>query len=271
MWRVKPEPPSTCRQSKKWSRSPGSSPFFGVFCSLNVWAWNHKVRRGKEQWQRWIFHGDPAWSHGCWPCFSSETWSKHGTDCRSWGSSLFLSIFFASLLQNRTGWQCIMHGASCVEWERTVGPEGSAGEKKSVQIHILQRWSPGTSTGGDGGKRLVCLCPRSSVPAFVLKITINSGFLVHLRRQATTALFHLSVDIYRSPTVASGVTFAECIKWQRVTVSSSRRTDLTFSSAAIFLSVGGAEASLGIEVTCLTDVMIYQFGLCCVNSFSLAT
>lgn len=164
-----------------------------------------------------------------------------------------------------------MHGASCVEWERTVGPEGSAGEKKSVQIHILQRWSPGTSTGGDGGKRLVCLCPRSSVPAFVLKITINSGFLVHLRRQATTALFHLSVDIYRSPTVASGVTFAECIKWQRVTVSSSRRTDLTFSSAAIFLPVGGAEASLDIEVTCLTDVMIYQFGLCCVNSFSLAT
>lgn len=32
-----------------------------------------------------------------------------------------------------------MHGASCVELERTAGPQGSAGEKKSVQIHILQR------------------------------------------------------------------------------------------------------------------------------------
>lgn len=184
--------------------------------------------------------------------------------------ALYFSLFFASLLQNRTGWRCIMHGASCVERERTVGPEGSAGEKECPDSHSAV-WSPGTSTGGDGGKRLVCPRPHFSVPAFVLKITINSGFLVHLRNEATTALFRLSVHIYRNPAVAYGITFAECIKWRRVTVSSSLRTDLTFSSTAIFLPVGGGEASLGIEVTCLTYVMIYQFGLYCVNSFSLAT
>lgn len=157
-----------------------------------------------------------------------------------------------------------------MERERTVGPEGSAGEKECPDSHSAA-WSPGTSAGGDGGKRLVCPCPHFSVPVFGLKITINSGFLVHLRHEATTALFHLSVHIYRNPAVAYGVTIAECIKWRRVTVSSSLCTDLTFSSAAIFLPVGGAEASLGIEVTCLTYVVIYQFGLDCVNSFSLTT
>lgn len=163
-----------------------------------------------------------------------------------------------------------MHGASCVERERTVGPEGSAGEKECPDSHSAA-WSPGASTGGDGGKRLVCPCPHFSVPAFALKITMNSGFPVHLRHEAATALFPLLVHIYRKPAVAYGATFAECINRRRVTVSSSLRTDLTFSSAAIFLPAGGAEASLGIEVTCSTYVMIYQFGLYCVNSFSLAT
>lgn len=58
-----------------------------------------------------------------------------------------------------------MHGASCVELERTAGPGGSAGEKKSVQIHILQRGARTRQWGGDGGKRLVCPRPRRSAAA----------------------------------------------------------------------------------------------------------
>lgn len=149
-----------------------------------------------------------------------------------------------------------------------MGPEGSAGEKECPDSHSAA-WRPGTPTGGDGGKRLVCPCPHFSVPAFGLNMTINSGFLVHLRREATTALFHLSVHIYRNPAVVCSLIFAECIKWRRVAVSSSLRTDLTFSSAAIFLSVVQypAEASLG-KVTCLTYVVIYQFGVVCQRFFT---
>lgn len=77
-------------------------------------------------------------------------------------------------------------------------------------------------------------------------------------RQAS-ALFHLWEHIYRNIFVAYAVVFAECIKWRRVTVSSSLRTDLTFKSEAIFLPVGGAEASVGIKVTCLMYIIIYQF------------
>lgn len=51
-------------------------------------------------------------------------------------SFIFLFYFFASLLQNRPGWWCIMHGASYVQLERAVSPVGSAWER-GVQIHIL--------------------------------------------------------------------------------------------------------------------------------------
>lgn len=47
-----------------------------------------------------------------------------------------------------------------------------------------------------------------------------------------------------------------------MTVSSSLCTDLTFSSAAIFLPVGRAKASVGIKVTCLTYDLSVLIVLC---------
>lgn len=47
-----------------------------------------------------------------------------------------------------------MHGASYVELERAVGPEGSARER--VSRFAFCSVGPGTSKKRDGGKRLLC-------------------------------------------------------------------------------------------------------------------
>lgn len=137
-----------------------------------------------------------------------------------------------------------MHGASCVERERTAGPEGSAegggawGVGEECPDSHSAAWSPGTSTGGDGGKRLVWPCPHSSVPAFVLKITIRSCL--------PGSRFSISQCIFiESQLQPDGPALAEWIKWRRVTVSSSLRAHLTFSSAAIFLPVGPSRSLTG--------------------------
>lgn len=84
-----------------------------------------------------------------------------------------------------------MHGASCVERERTVGPEGSAGggEKKSVHIPILQRGARPRQQEEMEGKRLVCPCPHVSAAAFVLKISMNPAFLLHLSHACNDSTF----------------------------------------------------------------------------------
>lgn len=65
----------------------------------------------------------------------------------------------------------------------------------------------------------------------------------------TAALFHLSEHIYKNTIVVYGDVFADSTLGTRVTVSSSLCTDPTFSSAAIFLPIGRAEASVGIKVS----------------------
>lgn len=157
-----------------------------------------------------------------------------------------------------------MHGASCAERERTAGPEGAARGKR-VSRFTFRSVEPRHANGRKTEEKdefarssLFCSC------VCALKMAINSASPLHLRHQATTALLPLSVHIYRNS--------AECIKRRRVTAPLiTSLTDLTFSSAPIFLPAGGAEASLGSEVTCLTRVMIDPFGLYRVNSFLLAT
>lgn len=74
-----------------------------------------------------------------------------------------------------------MHGTSCVELERTMGPEGSARKNECPYSHSAAQ-SPGKSTGGDGGKRLVCPCPHCSAPVFFGKDYYTFWFPVTPKR-----------------------------------------------------------------------------------------
>lgn len=77
-------------------------------------------------------HGDPAFFH--------RNLKQLIAGARE---ALYFSIFFfASRLQNRNGWRCIMHGTSCVALERTVGPGGPAAGRKKVSRFTLSSVEP---------------------------------------------------------------------------------------------------------------------------------
>lgn len=101
-----------------------------------------------------------------------------------------------------------MHGTSCVELERTVGPGGSAGGKKRVSRFTFCSVEPGHVNGGGVEEKdwfapvlaVVPLRPGKDSYTFELPVT----------PERRGALFHVAERIYRNTLVVFAVVFADC-------------------------------------------------------------
>ncbi len=101
-----------------------------------------------------------------------------------------------------------MHGASYVELERAVGPEGSASER--VSRFVFCSVGPGTSKREDGGKRLLfrlvlCFCVSGSDDCNTHQVVIILIFLNKPETQSQQCRTECRILIL------SNLLFIECI------------------------------------------------------------